>query len=402
MNNELISWGRKGEYQKDNFDNFLRHVKFNFNIPAVHVAGTNGKGSTVHFLEMAFKDAGYKVGSFSSPYFKDINELIKVDNVAISDENFRKIYKEYEKQFKKYDLSEFEMETFIGFMYFIESKCDICFIECGMGGELDATNIFTPVLSVITSVSLEHTAYLGKTVAEIAYSKAGIIKDDVPVVVGKLVDEAKQAIVNSANSHRTKVYTIVEPANLIETKEGYNFSYETYKDISINNLARYMVDNACIALECINFLKDNFNITNENIQHGFASKTLDARLSVLEKDDHVIIDGAHNPEGCQKLASTINMRYPMARFHIVFTSFRDKNLERMLAHLGEVTNDIVLTNFPHDRCRTEDDYFLFLGEYTYNGDPVEAVKKFREEYPDDYVLVTGSLAFASYMLEKMR
>lgn len=402
MNNELLAWCRKGDYQRKNFDSFLKATKFKFNIPSVHIAGTNGKGSTTHFLEMTYINGGYKVGCFSSPYFENINELIKVNNESISDEDFIKIYRNYEKQFKKFDLSEFEIETFVAFTYFAESGCDICFIECGMGGELDATNIFTPVLSVITSIGLEHTAYLGKTVAEIAYSKSGIIKDDIPVVVGKLVDEAENALIEIANYHRTKIHRVVEPANLTVTNEGYNFSYETYSNITINNKASYMVQNACIALECINYIKDEHPVSIENIRAGFASKTLDARFTVLEKDNHIIIDGAHNPEGCFRLAETINNSYGFSKFHIVFTCFRDKNLERMLANLGEITNDIVLTTFPHERCRNEDDYFLFLGEYTYNPDPVDAVKKFRENYPDDYVLVAGSLAFASYMYKLLK
>ena len=402
MKNELFTWCRKGDYQRANFDSFLKAVKFKFDIPSVHIAGTNGKGSTAHFLEMSYIAAGYKVGSFCSPYLYEINELIKVDNVAISDEVFSNLYKEYEKQFKKFNLSEFEIQTFVAFMYFIESKCDICFIECGMGGELDATNIFTPILSVITSVGLEHTAYLGKTLAEIAYSKSGIIKDEIPVVVGKLNEEAEMAIVTIANSRLTKVHKVVEPANLVQTNEGYNFSYEVYQNITVNNLAEYIVDDACIALECINFLKERFPISIENIQEGFASKTLDARFSINSKDNHIIIDGAHNPDGTYKLAKTINSKYPDANFHIVFACFRDKNLERMLANLGEITSKIVLTSFPHERCRTEDDYFLFLGEYTYNSDPVETVKSLREEFPDDYVLVTGSLAFAAYMFNLLK
>ena len=125
-------------------------------------------------------------------------------------------------------------------------------------------------------------------------------------------------------------------------------------------------------------------------------------MSVLTKDSHIIIDGAHNPEGCYKLAQTILSRFDSDRFHIVFACFRDKNLERMLANLGQITNKITLTSFPHERCRNEDDYFLFLGEYEYNGDAINLVKNLRENYPDDYILITGSLAFAGYMLDMLK
>lgn len=402
MKNELLSWCRKGDYQRENFDSFLKNAKFKFSIPSVHIAGTNGKGSTAHFLEMSFINAGYKVGSFTSPYLYEVNELIKVNNEPIKDEDFEDIYSEYEKQFKKFDLSEFEIETFIAFVYFTRKECDLCIIECGMGGEFDATNVFTPILSVITSIGLEHTTYLGKTVAEIAYSKAGIIKDEIPVVIGNLNEEAQQAIYAVANEHLTKVHKIVDPANLVLTDEGYNFSYEIYENITVNNLAQYIVEDACIALECINLLNETFPISIDSIRKGFKSKTLDARFSIISKDSHIIVDGAHNPQGAYNLAKTINSIYPQANFRIVFTCFRDKNLERMLANLGEVTNNIILTSFPHERCRTEDDYFLFLGEYTYNPDPLAAVKELREKYPDDYVLVTGSLAFAGYMLNLLK
>ena len=402
MKNELFTWCRTGDYQRDNFDKFLKAVKFKFNVPSVHIAGTNGKGSTAHFLEMTYINAGYKVGSFCSPYLYEVNELIKINNNPISDEDFENLYKEYEKQFKKFNLSEFEIETFVAFTYFMKEKCDICIIECGMGGEFDATNIFDPILCIITSVSLEHTAYLGKTIAEIAYHKAGIFRDEVPVVIGKLAEEAELAIIESANSHLTKVHRIVDPANLTFTNEGYKFSYETYPDITVNNIADYIVDDACIALESINYLKESFPVSIENIREGFASKTLQARMVILPKDNHVIIDGAHNPEACYKLTRTIQSRFNGVNFHIVFTCFRDKNLERMIANLGEITNHIVLTSFPHERCRNGDDYFLFLGEYSYNPDPVAAVKALREEFPDDYVLVTGSLAFAAYMADILK
>lgn len=402
MNKEFFKDCRKGDYQRENFDKFLKVVKFSFNIPAVHIAGSNGKGSTAHFIEMSYIAAGYKVGSFTSPYFYEPNELTKINGINISDEEFMSIYNEYAKQISKFDLSEFEIETFVAFNHFLKNGCDICVIECGMGGLLDATNIFSPILSVITSVSLEHTTYLGKTLAEVAYSKAGIIKDFVPVVVGKLFKEAEDAIVSFANDCKTKVHKVVEPAGLIETEVGYNFSYEIYPNISIKSKAGYIVDDACIALESINILNQKLPINIEAIQKGFACDILNGRFTTLPTDSHIIIDGAHNAEGCDKLLETINNSYRSANFHIVFACFKDKNLQRMLASIGQITNDITLTYFENERCRTEDDYFLFLDEYKFNSDPIQTVKELRDQYPDDYVLITGSLAFAGYMLSKLK
>ena len=198
------------DYQRDNFDDYLRKIKFSFNLPAIHIAGTNGKGSTANYIASIYRNAGYKVGLFTSPELYEVNEMIKVNGQEISDQEIERIFLEKKKEINKFDLSIFEILTYVAFEHFKNEQCDICVIECGMGGETDATNIFTPVLSIITSVSLEHTSFLGKSVSEIALNKAGIIKEDVPVLIGNLSEDAVSVISDESKRLHSKIYGVSE------------------------------------------------------------------------------------------------------------------------------------------------------------------------------------------------
>jgi len=144
-------------YDRDNFDRFLKAIRFSFTIPAIHVTGTNGKGSTVNYLKGIYMHAGYKVGTFISPYFASMNEMIAVNDVHISDEDVLRLFNDQEANFTKFQLTSFEIQTYLAFAYLNEQKPDLAIIEVGMGGYLDATNIFNNILAIITSVSLEHT-----------------------------------------------------------------------------------------------------------------------------------------------------------------------------------------------------------------------------------------------------
>ncbi|MFA5283618.1 MAG: Mur ligase family protein, partial [Bacilli bacterium] len=147
-------------YDRDNFDRFLKAICFSFTVPAIHVTGTNGKGSTVNYLKSIYEHAGYRVGTYLSPFFEAMNEMIAVDDVHISDADILRLFNDQEMNILKYQLTSFEIQTYLAFAYLNEQKPDLAIIEVGMGGYLDATNIFTSILAIITSVSLEHTNYL--------------------------------------------------------------------------------------------------------------------------------------------------------------------------------------------------------------------------------------------------
>ena len=387
----------KEDYQRENFDDFLKKVNFKYSIPSIHIAGSNGKGSTANYLANIYKAHGLKVGLFISPYLNDVNEMISINGNNISDDVFVAAIKENEKLFNKYSLSPFEIQTYIALSYFEKNKCDIAIIECGMGGEIDATNIFNPIAAVITSISLEHTSYLGRSICEIAYQKAGIIKERVPVITGILQEEAINTIVEVAKENLSQLYVAVDPANVVYENYGYNFAYLTYKGLRINSAAYYSLKDACIAIETVRALLESYPITEAEIAKGLAETFMPARMEIISKEPLLIVDGSHNPEGIQNMVTSLPNFTNGKDVHVIFACFKDKNIERMLAFLGEFSKDIVLTTFPNRRSRVEEDYFLYLDDYSFNEDPLAALKQMRENYPEDPILVTGSLAFAAYM-----
>jgi len=393
---------RKGDYQRTNFDRFLKDINFSFNIPSVHIAGTNGKGSVAHFLTSVLKNEGYKVGTFSSPFFYEINEMITINFSEIEDGEIKEIYDKYKDKINEHNLSNFEIETFIAFKYFEMKKCDACIIECGMGGALDATNIFAPILSIITSVSLEHTNYLGKTYAAIANSKGGIIKQYVPAVIGFLNDESSDVIKDICVSKKSKLHEMTDPCNMTIDSNSATFSYSNFTNVKINSPTTFMIKNACIALEAVNVLREHFILHDDTIISSFLVDNLPGRYTILGEKKNIIIDGAHNPHATNALKENIAFYALNRPIHILFASFRDKNLMTMMAHLGETTKDITFTTFPNPRARVEDEYFLYLADYKFVEDPLTAFNDLVITYPDDVILITGSLAFAGYMLKRIK
>ena len=391
----------RDDYQRDNFDDFLKKVNFKYSVPSVHIAGSNGKGTTANYLANIYRAHGLKVGLFTSPYLNDINEMININGKNISDDDFINAIKENEKLFNKYELSPFEIQTFIALNYFEKNGCDIAIIECGMGGEIDATNIFKPIASVITSISLEHTAFLGRSLCEIAYQKAGIIKDEIPVVTGILEDEAINTIVEVTKEKSCKLSVAVDAANVVYENDDFNFNYLTYKDLRINSSAIYSLKDACIALETIRVLLDIYPISEEEIRQGLAETHMPLRMEIVCNSPLILIDGSHNPEGVLNLVKSLQNVAQNREIHVLFACFKDKNIERMLSYLGEYSSDITLTTFPHKRARGMEDYFLFLDDYNFKDDAVLALEELKNNYPDDVILVTGSLAFAAYMNSKI-
>ena len=390
---------RTGDYQRDNFDAFLKAVRFSYDVPSIHIAGTNGKGSTATYLANAYIANNYNVGLFKSPFLFEVNEMITINNQVISDDDFMSIYNRYKKEINKYNLSAFEIQTLVAFTYFKEQHCDIAVIECGMGGELDATNIFTPVLSIVTTISLEHTDYLGYSISEVAFHKAGIIKESTPVLVGDLPEDAMVVISNAAKDCNSKLCYLGHFVNEEYSKDGYSFDYGEFLNTHIQSKARYSINDAVLALEAIKVLQNRFFYDVEKVKEGLANVYMPCRMDIVKDNPLVIIDGAHNPEGVNKLCDGASLHRVIGNrhLHVVFACFRDKNLGNMLARLGEITDDLTITTFDNPRARTEDEYFLFAGDYPFVENAKELIQNKINEYPEDAILITGSLAFAAYV-----
>ncbi|MBP5092231.1 MAG: hypothetical protein J6328_06750 [Bacilli bacterium] len=392
-----------GRYDRDHFDEFLAKKKFSFEIPAIHIAGTNGKGATAHYLESIYREAGYNAASYRSPFLYSPCEMMTYNGEHIGEETFVQFFNLSFKEFEKYDLSAFEIETYIAFMFILSKKPDIAIIECGMGGELDATNVFTPILSIITSVSLEHTSYLGRSVSEIAQSKGGIIKEEVPLLTGELGEAAKTVLLDMAEEANSPYHVVSEHHFVHHEDDGEHFQYGEIEDLIIHSDAEYQIANACIAIEAVDLLKNLFPVKEESLRAGLSKDELPLHI---EKIGNFVLDGAHNPEAVEALVKSFPNFQNNRPVHVLFASFRDKNIAVELPMLGTYSQDITLTTFDHPRARDEMDYFLYIGDYPFVSSYVDAIKELEEKFPNDLILVTGSIAFAAlvrkYLLERER
>jgi len=290
------------------------------NLKCIHVAGTNGKGSTSHMLASILQEAGYKVGLYTSPHLKDYRERIKIKSDKISEDfvcDFINTHKEF---FEANELSFFEMTVGLAFDYFAKEQVDIAIIEVGMGGRLDATNIINPLISVITNIGLDHTQFLGNTLKAIAYEKAGIIKSKITVIIGEYTPETKPVFVEKALANNSEIFFASE---LISE----NYPSDLIGDYQIHN-KKTVVQTIAI----LNAQKD-FKISESQIKSGLlnvAKNTgLEGRWQELGKFPKIICDTAHNKNGLEVVMSQIQ-KEKYSTLHIVLGVVNDKDLDEIL------------------------------------------------------------------------
>lgn len=284
----------------------------------VHVAGTNGKGSTSSMLASILQESGYKVGLYTSPHLKDFRERVRINGEMISEAFVVDFVAQNKSFFEVNELSFFEMTVGLAFDYFAKEAVDIAIIEVGMGGRLDATNVITPLISVITNIGFDHTQFLGNTLEAIAGEKAGIIKHNIPVVIGEYTKETKAVFVAKANDNNAPIYFAQETPDVI---------YEC------GLLGDYQVHNKKTALLAINLLKAKFDITEDNIRTGFKNVVLNTgllgRWQVLQEKPIVVCDTAHNAHGLKIVLNQIKM-HKFKKLHIVLGVVNDKDLASIL------------------------------------------------------------------------
>jgi dihydrofolate synthase/folylpolyglutamate synthase len=325
MFNQLPMYQLQGAsaYKKDltntqllvnHLDNPHKQLKF------IHVAGTNGKGSTSHMLSSILQEAGYKVGLYTSPHLKDFRERIKINGIDIPEKFVCDFINTNKSFFESNDISFFEMSVGLAFDYFLKEKVDIAIIEVGMGGRLDATNIITPLVSVITNIGLDHIQFLGNTLQAIAYEKAGIIKPEIPVVIGEYKSETKEVFIKKAEGSLSDIYFA---SDLIS---------KTYPSDLIGN---YQILNKKTALLTIKILKaqSEFRISQTHIEKGFLNvvknTNLQGRWQQLGGSPKIICDTAHNKEGLSIVLKQI-AKETFAKLHIVLGVVNDKDLNEIL------------------------------------------------------------------------
>jgi dihydrofolate synthase/folylpolyglutamate synthase len=291
-----------------------RHLK------CIHVAGTNGKGSTSHLLATVLQEAGYKVGLYTSPHLKDFRERIAVNGTPISEKYVCDFITKNKPFFEDNELSFFEMSVGLAFEYFVKVQTDINIIEVGMGGRLDSTNIVTPMVSVITNIGLDHTQFLGDTLELIAFEKAGIIKPNIPVVIGEYVAETKPVFLAKAKETNSEIYFA---SDLIG---------ETYPSALHGD---YQIQNKKTVLQTIKVLQDRkqLSISETFIKNGFLNVIkntgLQGRWQQLGENPKVICDTAHNAHGLRIIINQLK-KEKYDQLHIVLGLVNDKNLDEIL------------------------------------------------------------------------
>ena len=308
---------------KLDLSNTLKLVKYlgepHESFKSVHVAGTNGKGSTSHMLASVLQEAGYKVGLYTSPHLKDFRERIRINGEKISEKRVVDFVEKNQSFFEENQLSFFEMTVGLAFDFFKIEKVDIAIIEVGLGGRLDSTNVINPEVSVITNIGLDHTRFLGETLAEIALEKAGIIKPKVPVVIGETHPETKTVFINKSRKKNSPIIFVED---------------ETIPDLYTDLLGDYQIKNIKTAYAVLDVLKNrNWNFSKENIKNGFLNVVkntkLQGRWQLLNTSPKVICDTAHNKEGLSLVLNQLK-KETYHRLHIVLGMVDDKNLETVL------------------------------------------------------------------------
>tara|TARA_B110000503_G_C7104927_1_gene395480 strand:+ start:269 stop:1477 length:1209 start_codon:yes stop_codon:yes gene_type:complete len=283
---------------------------------SIHVGGTNGKGSTSHMLASILQEAGYKVGLYTSPHLKSFTERIRINGDEIPKRKVTSFIKKHTNFLEKQKLSFFEMTVGLAFDYFANENVDIAIIEVGLGGRLDSTNIITPEVAVITNIGLDHTQFLGETLPEIAYEKAGIIKNDIPVVIGEKQAEVFQVFIEKAKECNSEIYV----------------ASDDDKSYASDLLGDYQKANTKTAVAAIQQLK-GFTISTKNISEGLLNvvknTNLKGRWQILQESPKVICDTAHNIEGLRIVLNQLK-KEQYKKLHIVLGVVLDKNLEDIL------------------------------------------------------------------------
>jgi dihydrofolate synthase / folylpolyglutamate synthase len=383
------------------------HEKLN----TVHIGGTNGKGSTVTYLRNILQESGYSVGTFTSPYFERFNERISINGEPVSDEDLTLLVEKIKPIAESMEHSEwgtpseFEVITAMSFYYFAEMQpVDLVLYEVGLGGRLDSTNVITPMVSVITSIGLDHMQFLGSRLEDIAFEKAGIIKHSVPVISGVHQKEAAEVIRKKALEMNSDLFELgedfsVEQKALLERGERFHYTSpvqnETYE---LSMIGAHQINNAAIAIKVIELLSEKHNIASTHIKEGLKKASWPGRMEALSYNPGIYIDGAHNPEGVQALVKTIKDRFMNKRVTVLLSALHDKELKPMITQLEEAVEEIGFTTFDFPRVASVEELYELSSHpnkkkvHQWRDYVTEKIQGMKEE---EVLLITGSLYFLS-------
>ena len=412
----------------------------------LHIGGTNGKGSVAAMLASIYSGAGYKVGLFTSPHLVDFRERFQINGRLISKAQTLGLIKEIkEKALEEEPPTFFEFVTAMALIYFFREKVDLAIMEVGLGGRLDATNIINPLITIITTISLEHQDYLGKTLESIAWEKAGIIKPGVPLITGvdqkkvqkqieKICRERQAPMFLAGRDFRTrkvgqgkfsyfgvKKPFVVRRSSFVEERKNSNkvgisipnknlnlkksFIHSLnaerrtpndYSSLRLGLLGDHQIKNAGLALTAIDLLQDKYPVPEEKIRDGLSKVTWPGRMEVLSQRPRIVLDGAHNPGAMRTLAETLPRSFSYKKVLLVFGMMKDKRLKQTLNYITPLANRIFLTRAEYDRSADPEDLIKFLvgkkpRPRIFPTIPQAITQAMKEAGPEDLILITGSL-----------
>ena len=365
---------------------------------AIHIAGTNGKGSVAAILANILKLAGYKVGLYTSPHLIHFNERIVIDGIPIDDEQVVSLYKTIKKvQKTDRELTFFEYTTAMAFCAFAEHKVDWAIIETGMGGRLDATNVLLPKISIITTIGLEHQTYLGNTITKIAYEKAGIIKPECPVITDVRIKRALEIVKKKANEECAPLYILGKQMRIHRKKDGFSYiglNFNWYKlHCALNG--SHQIRNAGMALcayELITGTKANWKIVREGLQ----TVKWPGRLEVISQEPFVLIDGAHNTMAIKELSEYLETILDGRHLKLVIGVLDDKPYEKMLKPILQQANSLIISQPQIDRSLDPEILYNYAKEYVSDIRIIPSVsdayfEAIKQAKPSDIICITGSL-----------
>lgn len=385
-------------------------------LKCIHVAGTNGKGSTTAMISQILIESGYKVGMYTSPYLEEFEERIQINGENIPKDRLASVITKVSVAVEKIveewgSPTEFEIITCAMFLYYYEEKIDYAVIEVGLGGRMDSTNVITPLVSVITSISFDHMGILGDTLEKIAYEKGGIIKEGVPVVLYPQEEEAENVIrdiCSGKDSFLIKVdkYCVKEVENL------YNVKYQKFiitteekeYNVQLSLLGVHQILNSAVVLNAIEQLQhQGVQIKEEHIKEGLKKVKWAGRMEIMQNNPMVLLDGAHNIDGINKLSENVKKYFKYNNLILIIGILADKQVEEMIKTITPLAHKVIAIT-PHSyRAENAEKLGEIIKKYN---NSYEKIEDYKEAYvkalsycgKDDMVLVCGSL----YMIGDMR
>lgn len=381
----------------------------------IHVAGTNGKGSTTAMISQILIEAGYKVGMYISPYLEEFEERIQINNSNILKDELCASVEEVKNAIEKAKLlgfdnpTEFEIITCVMFNYFYKNSVDYAVIEVGLGGRLDSTNVLSPLLTVITSLSLDHMAILGDTIDKIAYEKAGIIKQGVPLVLYPQDEKAYEVIRNKCIANNCEIINVNPNCYQFVSNDTFgqiikiNTSTDNY-EVKLALLGEYQILNSAVAIYAAEeLIKLGANITKQNIYDGLKNVKWPGRFEILLREPMVVIDGAHNVDGMQKLVRSVKSYLKYDKIVLILGILADKQVHEMVNQIVPLSNHVITVTPHSERAELSSELYNIVNRYNSS---CETIEDYHQAYlkakqlcnENSLLLISGSL----YMIGDMR